>query len=60
MVNYKNCNDCKVHAGFYLDYVTLSKKIMSKVDELKGKYSVERIISTGHSLGASMSAIVGL
>ena len=54
------CSGCRIHAGFYFDYRSIERDLMTKVEELLSKYPVEKIVCTGHSLGAALSTINGL
>ena len=60
LVPYGNCKGCKIYAGFYFDYLMLADRVISEIDKIKRKYSVDKILTIGHSLGAVISLIMGL
>ena len=54
---YKN-PDIKVEKGFYKIYSRFKKDIIKTLISLKSKYNTERILLTGHSLGAAISTLL--
>ena len=57
---YFRCEGCFIHAGFYSDYLLNEKKMEVSVKNIMASYRVRRIVSTGHSLGAALSSIIGI
>lgn len=57
MAPFEACKKCYIHDGFNLDYLLNERKINEHVNLLIKAYPVEKIIFTGHSLGAAMASI---
>lgn len=49
-----------VHSGMYTAARWVMDNVMDRVVEHKQKYDMKRIIITGHSLGAAISALLGM
>lgn len=58
--NYSKCQNCKVHAGFYIAYMEVSSIVKAQVQLILSKYRSAEIYVTGHSLGAALSALAAL
>lgn len=54
---HPGCTNCKVHLGFYDNYLSLREKFWDAFNYLKYKYgkSVKNIYVTGHSLGGAIA-----
>lgn len=57
MEPFAGCKKCYIHVGFNIDYHLNERKITEHVNLLLKSYPVEKIIFTGHSLGAAMASI---
>lgn len=60
MREFGDCDNCKVHMGFWQTYNDLSEKMMACVDSLKAKYPKGEIMITGHSLGGAIAALTAV
>lgn len=59
-VPYPRCKDCKVHAGFYADYLSISLQLVSTIEQSLRKHPTASIITLGSSLGAAIATITAL
>jgi hypothetical protein len=57
MEPFSGCKKCYIHVGFHADYILNEKKINEHIHLLMKSYAVNKIVFTGHSLGASMASI---
>lgn len=57
LIDFPHCPDCKVHNGFYLTYLSVSKEIKSLIKGFKMLHPTALISVTGHSLGAALASI---
>jgi hypothetical protein len=53
------CSDCKIHAGFFNAYLSVSTKVLDKVANLLNAYPHAAISITGHSLGGALALVTG-
>ena len=58
--SYPNCNNCKVHEGFYEAEQSVIDDVMQEVSRLNGLYPDYSIVVTGHSLGAALATLTAL
>jgi len=58
-ITFPECG-CKVHSGFYKSTLSLSDKVLEYIIKLKSKYPTYQIITTGHSLAASISQLISM
>ena len=49
-----------MHTGFYVDYLFFEEEFNGKVTALLKKYPSASIVTTGHSLGAAISAVCAM
>jgi putative lipase involved disintegration of autophagic bodies len=49
------CPECKVHAGFYMSWLSIARELSAAVVQLRTKYPKADVLVTGHSLGAAMA-----
>eukprot|EP01126_Amoeba_proteus_P055185 TRINITY_DN6831_c0_g1_i1.p1 TRINITY_DN6831_c0_g1~~TRINITY_DN6831_c0_g1_i1.p1 ORF type:complete len:278 (+),score=41.62 TRINITY_DN6831_c0_g1_i1:248-1081(+) len=54
-IDYDACNDCKVHRGFYLTYLSVKPQVLSALDFYLATYPTSPVTVTGHSLGAALA-----
>ena len=59
-IEFPNCFDCEIHGGFYFDYLSVSKIVNARVEDILKKHPDASILTTGHSLGGALSAIAGI
>jgi len=59
-IEYSNCFGCLIHAGFYAGYLTVAKSVTARVDSILQNHPTAQILTTGHSLGAALSAIAAI
>jgi predicted lipase len=59
-VAYFRCQGCLIHTGFYLDWLFFEQDFTAKVAALLAKHPSAGITTTGHSLGAAISAICAI
>jgi hypothetical protein len=57
---YPECDNCKVHRGFYHSALGVSNKTLSVVSTLIKQYQSYSVIVTGHSYGASCALLLAL
>ena len=56
--DYPHCVNCKVHKGWYADVMNVIDQIKADVATLVMKFPDYKVLVTGHSLGASLAALV--
>ena len=54
------CDNCRVHAGFYLAYESVEKQIHQHIESILKKHPSATMVATGHSLGAAISALCAI
>ena len=54
------CNDCKIHNGFYKSALGVKNKTIETVNILKKLYPHYTITVTGHSYGAAVAQIIAM
>lgn len=54
---YVYCFNCRIHAGFYADYLLLEPAVNAKVQKLVDAHPTATILASGHSLGAALASI---
>ena len=60
-VDYPQCAGCRVHQGFYTDYLVVRQQVLESVYSLTELFPEHlQIIVTGHSLGAALSTLAVL
>lgn len=57
---YKGCSDCKLHKGFKECADNTQEFLLASIKTLVAKYPTYNIITTGHSLGGSVSNIAAV
>jgi predicted lipase len=60
-VEYEYCNDCQVHSGFYAAERAVIDDILVETKRLISEFpTYEKIVSTGHSLGAAIATLIAM
>jgi putative lipase involved disintegration of autophagic bodies len=57
MEPFEACKKCFIHVGFHADYHLNERKINEHVASLIKSNPVNKIVLTGHSLGAALASI---
>lgn len=57
LIDFPHCQGCKVHNGFYITYLSISKEIKSLISGFLALHPTAKITVTGHSLGAALATI---
>jgi hypothetical protein len=57
---YPECQQCKIHNGFYNSALNVKNQTLDSLIELKKEYPNYEIVLTGHSYGAAVSQIVAM
>ena len=57
LIDFPHCSTCKVHNGFYLTYLSVSKEIRTLINGFKALHPTALVSITGHSLGAALASI---
>ena len=60
MQPYSKCKGCFIHTGFMEDYRLNERKLLIAAKNIMANYRVDKIVCTGHSLGAALSIISGM
>lgn len=60
MEPFSGCKGCYIHVGFHADYHLNEKKLKKALDSLLAAYDVQKIVLTGHSLGAALASVHGI
>lgn len=55
-----SCYKCKVHLGFYSNYLAFKPDLMEKIKVLKLAYPSALVFMTGHSLGAALAVFAAI
>jgi hypothetical protein len=52
---FQECYNCRVHKGFLDDYNSIADDLFKAVNEIRTKTGINRVLVTGHSLGAALA-----
>lgn len=58
--DYPNCNDCKVHEGFYTSEKLEFLSILYATQKLQIRFPTFKVIVAGHSKGAAVATLTAL
>jgi len=58
--NFKQCQDCKIHRGFWTLWLSIKDRIIPLCKALIEKYPKAKLHLTGHSLGGSLVTLLSL
>lgn len=58
--DYPNCDNCKVHHGFYSAEQSFIQGVVNEVASLRQKYSSYKVLAAGHSLGAALATLTAV
>ena len=56
-VGYPSCQNCFIHEGFYLSFLSVKSKTFQTFDDLLRKYPSADVIVTGSSLGGALAVV---
>lgn len=59
-LNNNDCEDCKVHQGYYTLLKEKREEIIQGITDLKGEYSDYQLAIVGHSLGGALAILTGI
>ncbi|PGH10812.1 hypothetical protein AJ80_07363 [Polytolypa hystricis UAMH7299] len=54
------CNNCTVHAGFMISWISARSAILPALLDARAKYPDYQLVLVGHSLGGAVAALAGL